>query len=445
MMFGASRWLEPLLSDTTIKAATRAAAAAAADSFFMSLLQRSSFSESASQLGAGSPEYAANGARAGRIANLAHAASSGEIRGRAVICDQSRVEPSKVRRRSLLVGVMLAAAAAGLVVVLLARSGEGHSVDQAPVALARATVGASIGVGGAPVAVAVGGGSVWVIDAARGTLSAIDARTRRVKRHQVQVSGGPFAVAVGEGAVWVACGDGTIRAFDVRHARPVGRAAHVRGANGLAAGAGGVWVTSRLARTLTRIDPLTHRTGRPIRVGAGPADVAVGAGSVWVANADGGSVTRVDPRTGRPDRPIAVGGRQVRGLAVGEGGVWVARATGVDADRTQVVRIDSHDRKVHGRPIGVTGAVPLDIAAGAGSVWITDVGGLRPSGRLSTGQVTRVDPRRHRIAGLPLRVGKRPSAIATGAGGAWVANADDGTVTPISVTPAPSGGRGVKP
>ena len=133
-------------------------------------------------------------------------------------------------------------------------------------------MGASIHLGGNPVAVAIGSGTVWVLDGARQTLSAIDPRTHRHRWRPAPVGGGPFAVAVGEGAVWVASGDGSIRAFDLRTGRPAGLTAHVRGANGLAAGADGIWVTSRLARTVTRIDPRTRRPGRPIRVGAGPAD-----------------------------------------------------------------------------------------------------------------------------------------------------------------------------
>jgi len=340
-----------------------------------------------------------------------------------------------VRRSLLLLGLLLTAAVAAIVISLSGGSGQHPPRDDAGPSLAPASVGASIHLGGNPVAVAVGSGTVWVLDGARQTLSAIDPRTHRRRWRPAPVGGGPFAVAVGEGAVWVASGDGSIRAFDLRTGRPAGLTAHVRGANGLAAGADGIWVTSRLARTVTRIDPRTRRPGRPIRVGAGPADVAVGAGSVWVANADGGSVTRVDARTGRADAAIPIGGQHVLGLAVGEGGVWVARATGADADHIQIVRVDPRDRNVVGDPIAVTGAVPLDIAAAGGSVWVTDVGGLRTSGRQGIGHVTRLDPRRHEIVRPLLRAGQHPSAVAVGAGVAWIADGDDGTLTPIVVRP----------
>ena len=131
-----------------------------------------------------------------------------------------------------------------------------------------------------------------------------------------------------------------MRAYDPRNVEQTGPTATVPGANGLAVDSGGVWISSRRAGTVTRIDPRTRRTDDPIRVGRGPADIAIGLGAVWVANADGGSISRIDLRHGRADVPIAVGARQVLAVTVGEGGVWVVRAGGPDADRTQLVQID---------------------------------------------------------------------------------------------------------
>jgi len=333
-----------------------------------------------------------------------------------------------VRFRLLSALATIALAAIVLVVVL---SG-GRSPDEPSHSrLAPASVGSPIDVGVNPVAVAVGAGAIWVIDAARQTLTKVDPHTRAVVGEPRHVSGGPFAVAVGAGAVWVAAGDGTVRAYDPRSVRPDGPAATVPGANGLAVG-GGVWVSSRLAGTVTRIDPRTRRIDRPIRVGRGPADIAVGLGAVWVANADGGSVSRIDPLRGRADAPIAVGARQVLALTVGEGSVWVARAGDPAADRTQLVHIDPKAHKVVGAPIRVPGAVPLDLVAGEG-VWVTDSGGALPLESGSRGGVTRVDPATRKVTSPPLSVGKRPSAIALGEGGLWVTNEDSGTLTPIMV------------
>ncbi len=282
-----------------------------------------------------------------------------------------------------------------------------------------------------PVALTVGAGSVWVADAGRGTLLRIDPRTRRRVGEPVPVGPSPFAVAVGEGAVWVASLSGAVQGFDPRTAERVGRPATVQDANGLAVGLGGVWVTSRVAGTLTRIDPRTGAVGRPVRVGAGAADVVVGDdGAVWVANAGAGSVSRYEPGAARAEAPIPVGG-QVLALAAGPGVLWVARARGEFAQQVEVVRLDLDDRKLTGEPVAVDGAIPLDLAAGDGSVWATDVGGLRPPEPDRPGGVTRIDARGPVRAGSTLETGERPVAVAVGAGATWVANAADGTVTPI--------------
>lgn len=331
--------------------------------------------------------------------------------------------------RVTLLGALATIAVAAIVLVVVL-SGRGSPDAPSHARLPRTNVGPPIEVGTDPVAVAVGAGAIWVIDAARQTLVKVNPRTRAVVGEARRVSGGPFAVAVGAGAVWVAAGDGAVRAYDPVSVRPTGPTAKVPGANGLAVGGGGVWVSSRRAGTVTRIDPRTRRTDPPIHVGRGPADVAAGLGAVWVANADGGSVSRIDPRSGRAGAPIAIGARQVLALAVGDGAVWVARAGGPDADRTQLVHIDPKAGKVAGDPARIPGAVPLDLVAGDG-IWATDSGGALPLRSGRRGGVTRVDPATGKVSGPPLRVGKRPSAIALGAGGLWVTNEDAGTLTPI--------------
>ena len=86
--------------------------------------------------------------------------------------------------------------------------------------------------------------------------------------------------------------------------------------DGLAAGAGAVWVTAPQDGLLWRITPDATRS---IDVGAGARGVAVAGGSVWVANAARGTVTRIDPRSNRVDAVIRVGNAP-RALASDGGG-----------------------------------------------------------------------------------------------------------------------------
>ena len=321
----------------------------------------------------------------------------------------------------------------GVAAAALAACGGASAPPKDAGPLPEARVLPPIDVGGAPSAIAIGAGSVWVADQARGRVLRIDPRSRRRAGRAVRIGGGPLALAVGEGGVWVADGDGNVRSIDPRTGtvRPGG--VRVVGANGLAVGAGGVWVTSRIAGTLTRIDPVTRRPGRPIRVGAGAADVVVANGAVWVANSADGTISRVDPATGRAAAAVPSGASGVLALAADDGGLWVARAGGRFGDQVSIVRLDTEERRVTGKAVAVEGAVPLDLAAGSGSVWATDAGSVLPLGAPRPAAVTRIDARNAARTGGPLRVGRRPSAVAVGAGGLWVADAVDGTVTPVRV------------
>jgi streptogramin lyase len=61
-----------------------------------------------------------------------------------------------------------------------------------------------------------------------------------------------------------------------------------------------------------------------IATGRGTDGVAVGAGSVWVASGIDGRVARIDPASGRIREHIDVG-TGLREVAVGPDGVWVTR------------------------------------------------------------------------------------------------------------------------
>ena len=60
----------------------------------------------------------------------------------------------------------------------------------------------TVPVGGSPVGVAVGGGSVWVANSRDGTVTRIDAATAKPVK-TIEVGGSPQAVAVADGKVWV--------------------------------------------------------------------------------------------------------------------------------------------------------------------------------------------------------------------------------------------------
>ena len=102
---------------------------------------------------------------------------------------------------------------------------------------------------------------------------------------------------------------------------------------GIAFGERSVWVTSRHAPTLFRIDPSVNEVVDRFSL---PMDgvetdltgeVAVGAGSVWVGHGafnPGAWVERLDPATGRVQARFSILGGDVDHLAFGEGGLWAA-------------------------------------------------------------------------------------------------------------------------
>jgi streptogramin lyase len=136
-----------------------------------------------------------------------------------------------------------------------------------------------------------------------------------------------FGIAVGEHAVWV-IGD----ALDHRLFRIAPRTSRLLAAyplpvapQAVAAGAGGIWVTSALSGCVVEVDPQSGRVVRTIPTGRGTDGVAVGAGSVWVAAADDDRVTRIDPASGRVTARITVPGAP-HAVAVRGGQVWVTLA-----------------------------------------------------------------------------------------------------------------------
>ncbi len=112
--------------------------------------------------------------------------------------------------------------------------------------------------------------------------------------------------------------------------------------DGLAAGAGAVWVTAPQDGLLWRITPDSSQS---IPVGAGARGVAVGGGSVWVANAARGTVSRIDPRSNDVTKVVRVGNAP-RALASDGRLLWVTVAAGARraGDRRRACR----ERRRHG-------------------------------------------------------------------------------------------------
>lgn len=179
------------------------------------------------------------------------------------------------------------------------------------------------------VGIAVGGGSLWVVDRLNNDVIAFDLRTGGAKR-RVGVGVDPIFTSFGFGSLWVSNSDeGTVSVIDPGNAHP--RTIFVSRPMGIAVGGGAVWVVSPLDSTVTRIDPDTRRViarivvSGPKAIEGGVYKAAFGAGSVWTIDENDQEVIRIDPRTNRVMQRLHLP-VEPRGIAVTSDAVWVAVA-----------------------------------------------------------------------------------------------------------------------
>jgi YVTN family beta-propeller protein len=178
------------------------------------------------------------------------------------------------------------------------------------------------------IGLAVGGGSLWVVDRLANAVSRIDLATARVE-DSVAVGADPLRTAFGFGALWVAnSDDATVSVIRPGVAEP--ETVPVEGRPfGIDAGEGAVWVGSNSLSQILRVDADTRRVVERIGVSASRAlpsglfDVVAGAGAVWGANWAELTLVRIDPETNRVVARIKLPGAP-RGIAVAGDDVWVS-------------------------------------------------------------------------------------------------------------------------
>jgi YVTN family beta-propeller protein len=320
---------------------------------------------------------------------------------------EPRREPPPPRSRHLLFGaaaVVLAGVLAFGVIRVLGPEGL-PGIDENTVGLMDPDSGRitkQIRVGAAPSAVVDGGGSVWIANAADGTVTRID-RTRD-DRVRIPVGGAPAALAFAGGSLWVADSESReVAQVDPGADKVVHRITVGNAPRALAVTPGAVWVASGVDGRVRKIDLKKGRVTQTVRVGVNPSAIAAGAGSLWVASEEDGTVTRIEPRTGAPLPPITVGNGP-SALAIGEGALWV-----VNRQDGTLSRIDPATNAESWRV--AVGDDPTAVAVGEGAIWVA--GG-------DDGTVSRVDPDEQRKA-KRFKTGSRPSAIAVAGGSVWAA------------------------
>jgi DNA-binding SARP family transcriptional activator/DNA-binding beta-propeller fold protein YncE len=181
------------------------------------------------------------------------------------------------------------------------------------------------------VGMAVGGGSLWVVDRLVNGVTRIDLARPR-KHGFVHVGADPLVTVFGYGALWVAnSDDGTVSV--VRPGIPKAQTIPVLSKPfGIASGYGSIWVGSYGWSEVVRIDPELRRVIKKIDVAppgfdeSGLYNVAAGAGSIWAVNAETNDIARIDPQTNKVVAHITLP-VSPRAISIDGGQVWVSVGT----------------------------------------------------------------------------------------------------------------------
>jgi DNA-binding SARP family transcriptional activator/ABC-type branched-subunit amino acid transport system substrate-binding protein/streptogramin lyase len=140
--------------------------------------------------------------------------------------------------------------------------------------------------GAAVIAIAAGDGQVWGY--APSNLVRLDPETGRKLATVPLAASWIDTLAVGEGFVWGTDPySGVLWRVDPRTNTAV-TVDVGPGVDTVAVGAGAVWAASSELGTVSRVDPETHRTTATVKVPGTPNGLAVGAGRVWVSVAGAG-------------------------------------------------------------------------------------------------------------------------------------------------------------
>jgi hypothetical protein len=188
---------------------------------------------------------------------------------------------------------------------------------------------------------------------------------------------------------------------------PPGPFAVGEGPDGVAVGAGAVWVASSGEGTLTRVDPRSGDTVS-VEVGENPDSVVVAFDSVWVSVTGAGRVVRLSADARPRELDSFEVGENPEGLAASGRSIWVANSG--DGSISQIVVSTGTVRTVAG-----VGGQPVALAVGAGAVWVAD----------AAGGLARVNGGRLALERTITGIGPNPRAVAIIGRDVWVVTADD--------------------
>jgi YVTN family beta-propeller protein len=206
---------------------------------------------------------------------------------------------------------------------------------------------------------AADGRALWVACKEQGRLLRIDSASGRVLR-RVTVPAQPIAVAVGFGSLWAVDAAGTVLRLDRATGRPRGRVDAGGRLFNVWIGAGSVWTADDAAGAVVRIDPRTNRVAARIPVGDGPSDLAFAGSTAYVINHRDQRLMRVEGDAAA--EVVDLGGDAPERLELAGGSLWV---TGRGTDLLEVDPASGAVRRTV--EIGASG---VDVVAARGALWV---------------------------------------------------------------------------
>jgi streptogramin lyase len=217
-------------------------------------------------------------------------------------------------------------------------------------------------------AVALADGCLWIVTSRDRLLTPLDPTTGRPVAPPLSLPSAPVSLAAGAASLWIVSLDHQqlLRVEPLTHQvsatidisdMPFPVYEHLW----VTAGDEGVWLIGQ--RHVVQIDPRTNqRLGPPIAAGEEIIAYATGAGSLWTGSHDDGILARIDPATQVVTARIAMG-FSIHGVAVLDGVPWV-----LDEHGAAVVQVDAQTNQPAVRvPIDFVAA---NLAAGAGALWL---------------------------------------------------------------------------
>ena len=159
-----------------------------------------------------------------------------------------------------------------------------------------------------------------------------------------------------------------------------------------------------------RIDPATKQVAAVVPAGDSPTGIAIADDTVWVLSLGDQLLTAIPLGGGATPRTIGLQGSPT-GIAAGGGSAWITFGFGAAGERAGALL------RVSATTLDKDQNIPLPtgadaIAYGAGGVWVANE--LENS-------VTKIDPQTRAIAST-VSVGEQPVAIVAGDGSVWVAH-----------------------